>query len=48
MVYLNRRKARQSVEQLFEWPFERVILAHGDVIADNAREAVRGGLAWLL
>ncbi|MEE4251210.1 MAG: DUF4336 domain-containing protein [Alcanivoracaceae bacterium] len=48
MVYLNRRKARQSIEQLFEWPFERVILAHGDVITDNAREAVRGGLAWLL
>lgn len=48
LVYLNRRKARQSIEQLFEWPFERVILAHGDVITDNARQAVRGGLAWLL
>ena len=47
LVYLNRRKARQSIEQLFEWPFERVILAHGDVITENAREAVRGGLAWL-
>lgn len=48
LVYLNRRKARQSIEQLFEWPFERVILAHGEVITENAREAVRGGLAWLL
>ncbi|MEE4249686.1 MAG: hypothetical protein V2I38_03790, partial [Alcanivoracaceae bacterium] len=47
MVYLNRRKARQSIEQLFEWPFEQVIVAHGDVITENAREAVRGGLAWL-
>ncbi|MDF1628413.1 MAG: DUF4336 domain-containing protein [Alcanivoracaceae bacterium] len=48
MVYLNRRRARQSIEQLFEWPFEKVIVAHGDVITENAREAVRGGLAWLL
>lgn len=47
LVYLNRRQARQSIDRLFDWPFEKVILSHGDVLTENARDAVRSGLAWL-
>ena len=48
LVYLNRRRARADVSRLLQWPFERVILAHGDILTDNARDQVRAGLAWLL
>lgn len=46
-VYLNRRRARESVETLLQWPFERVIVAHGDVITEDARVAVAKCLSWL-
>jgi len=47
LVYLNRRKARASVTRILEWPFETLSLAHGDVIAENARNQVRHGMEWL-
>ncbi|MDX1803262.1 MAG: DUF4336 domain-containing protein [Alcanivorax sp.] len=47
LLYLNRRKARASVETLLAWPFERLVLAHGEVIDQDARQAVRDGMAWL-
>jgi uncharacterized protein DUF4336 len=48
LVYFNRRRARESVERLLQWPFERVVLSHGENIQENGRETVREGLAWLL
>ena len=47
LVYLNRRKARASVTRILEWPFEKLSLAHGEVITDNARNQVRHGMEWL-
>jgi len=46
-VYLNRRRTRESLEKLMQWPFERVIVAHGDVITEDARVAVAQGMSWL-
>ncbi|MFL9873828.1 DUF4336 domain-containing protein [Paraburkholderia megapolitana] len=47
VVYTNRRAARESVARILALPFERVVVAHGDVITDNARETLRKGLEWL-
>ena len=47
LVYLNRRKARASITRILEWPFEKLSLAHGDVITENARNQARHGLEWL-
>jgi hypothetical protein len=33
---------------MFEWDFERVIVAHNSIVDTNAREAVRRALADLL
>ena len=30
--------ARQRLEEIHAWPFERILLAHGDLITDNAHE----------
>ncbi|MBR8342444.1 DUF4336 domain-containing protein [Burkholderia ambifaria] len=47
VVYRDRRVARACIDRLLEWPFERVALAHGDPLTENARDAVRQGMAWL-
>jgi hypothetical protein len=47
LVYVNRRAARVSVEQILGLPFERVIVAHGDIIEHDAKETLREGLRWL-
>lgn len=47
LVYVRRRKARASIDRLLQWPFERLILAHGEILERDAREQVRQGLSWL-
>jgi hypothetical protein len=44
----DRAAARASLERILEWDFDRVVLAHGDVLPSGGREAVRAGYAWLL
>jgi hypothetical protein len=47
LVYFNRRAARESVEKILALPFERVIVAHGDIIERDAQATLREGLRWL-
>ncbi len=47
LLYIRRQPARASLERIMAWPFERLVLAHGEIIRDNTREAVRTGMAWL-
>jgi hypothetical protein len=47
MVYVNRRKARASLEKILALPFERVIVAHGDIITTDAKDTLRQGMSWL-
>lgn len=44
----DRVAAARSASRLLEWPFERVIVAHGDVVETEARERVRGALRWMI
>ncbi len=46
-IYRDRAAARASLDRLLEWPFERVILAHGDIIERGGRDAVRRAFLWL-
>lgn len=48
MIYLNRRKARVSMQRILALPFERVLVAHGDNIEHDAHRVIRDGLRWLL
>lgn len=40
----DRRKFRSALQQVLEWPFERVVMAHGEPIAGGASATVRR--AW--
>lgn len=45
--YRDRRAARRSVDQMLDWDFDRIVLAHGDVIEGGARDALRDAYTWL-
>jgi hypothetical protein len=44
----DRGAARQSLERILAWDFDRVIVAHGDVLDRGGRDALRRGYSWLL
>jgi len=39
--------ARAAVDRILGWDFDRVIMAHGDVLDSGGREALRSGFGWL-
>jgi hypothetical protein len=48
LLIRDRRAARASLERILAWDFDRVVVAHGDVLESGGREALRAGYAWLL
>jgi len=44
MGYKDKAAAKRSLERILEWDFERVILAHGENLEVDAKQAVRE--AW--
>ncbi len=39
---------RSSIQQLTQWDFEQIIIAHGEPIVDNAKHAFRQAFQWAL
>ena len=48
LLIRDRPAARASLERILAWDFDRVVVAHGDVLESGGREALRKGYAWLL
>lgn len=44
----DRAAAAASVRRVLELPFERVLMAHGEVIDTDAKATVENALAWML
>jgi hypothetical protein len=47
VVYRDHAAARASVERLLGHDFDRVVLAHGDILERGGKDAVRATFAWL-
>lgn len=48
-VWLRNRSAlRQSLQNLLNWPFERIVLAHGRIVEVDAHARFEAAFAWLL
>jgi hypothetical protein len=43
----DRTAAARSARILLDWDFERLVVAHGDVVADHARERAAEALRWM-
>ena len=48
LLIRDRKQARQSLERILAWDFDRIVVAHGDVLERGGRQALREGYAWLL
>lgn len=48
LLIRDREAFRASLRRVLEWPFERVIVAHGTVLEADGRRALAEGYAWLL
>ncbi|MDJ0853173.1 MAG: DUF4336 domain-containing protein [Myxococcota bacterium] len=43
----DRAGAREQVDRMLTWDIERIVLAHGEMIASGGREVLRRAYAWL-
>jgi hypothetical protein len=46
--FLDRRAARDALDQILAWPIERVVIAHGDLPTAEGPAFVRRAFTWLL
>jgi hypothetical protein len=46
-VMKDARAMRASVDRILAWDFERVSVAHGEILERGGREALRASFAWL-
>jgi hypothetical protein len=44
----DRTAFRHSLERILEWPFDRVVVAHGEVSEKGGREELVRGYSWVL
>jgi len=47
VIIRNRRAAREQVDRMLAWDFDRIVLAHGPIIETGGREVVRRAYAWV-
>ncbi|MEQ8598310.1 MAG: DUF4336 domain-containing protein [Devosia sp.] len=47
VAFTDRRAARQSLQAILAWPTERVIMAHGPLIAKDGQAFLRRAFRWL-
>jgi Domain of unknown function (DUF4336) len=50
LSFVGRRRRRlgaESLRRLLSWDFDKIVIAHGDIPIDNARELVERSFRWL-
>jgi hypothetical protein len=48
LLVRDRSAFRRSLERVLEWPFDRVVVAHGEVSEKGGREDLIRGYSWVL
>jgi hypothetical protein len=48
LLIRDRAAARESLERILAWDFDRVVLPHGDIVERGGNALLREGYAWLL
>jgi hypothetical protein len=47
LLIRDRKAARESLERILAWDFDRVIVSHGDVLETGGHRILSEGYAWL-
>ncbi len=48
LLIRDRKAARESMQHILAWDFDRIVIAHGEVLESGGKEALRAGYHWLL
>jgi hypothetical protein len=48
LLVRDRQAFRRALERILEWPFKRVIVAHGEIAEEGGRAQLAHGYAWAL
>ena len=48
LTFTHRKLARQSLEKLLSWDFDKLIIAHGPCIEKDAKQFVKQAFHWLM
>ncbi len=48
LSFTNRALARHSLEKLISWDFDKLIIAHGPCVTENAKPFVEQAFRWLM
>lgn len=48
LLVRDRTAFRRSLERILEWPFERIVVAHGEVSEEGGRRQLVRGYSWVL
>jgi Domain of unknown function (DUF4336) len=48
MMVKDRDQFHQSMEQVLQWPIDKLIMAHGDIVGGDGDGALRQAYQWLL
>ena len=43
----DHRPLRASLDRILAWDFDRVTVAHGEILETGGRAALRAGFAWV-
>jgi hypothetical protein len=47
VMYRDHDKVRASIERVLAWDFDRIVLAHGELVAERGPQVVRDSYQWL-
>jgi hypothetical protein len=47
LAFINRRAARDSLRRIFAWPAQKVLMAHGTPVEEDAPAFLRRAFGWL-
>jgi hypothetical protein len=43
----DRKAAREQIDRMLAWDFDRIVLSHGPIVPNGGREVLRRAYAWL-
>ncbi len=44
----DKETTRKAINKILAWDFQRVIMAHGNIVEENAKEKLTAGYQWLV
>lgn len=47
LAFRDRPAARAAIEKVLAWPVQKLLMAHGEPVIDDGREAIRHAFRWL-